>query len=357
MIGGGERYAMELSRHLARETDTTLVSFFMGRGSPVLERFDRLNVRRYPTPWALRGDVTNPASLSFVKDLSQFDILHCYGHPKFVTDVCIASSLLGRPKVFVTDIGGGGVCLSSYLSRVGIDTRRFVDGFLLLSRYSERGFEPYRDRVSVIYGGVDTENWRPSEIERDGTVLFVGRLIPAKGVNYLLEAADATTPVRIVGRPYDKRYFRLLQDLAGGKAVVFRTDANDADLSREYSCALVTVVPSVLVDVYGSAVSAELLNLVSLESMACGTPVIATRCGALPEVVEDGVTGFIVAPNDPTALHEKIRFFRDHPEVAASMGRAGRERVMREFTWDRVAERCLDAYREVLGERLLAPRG
>jgi len=82
--------------------------------------------------------------------------------------------------------------------------------------------------------------------------------------------------------------------------------------------------------------------------MACGTPVVATQCGALPEVVQDGVTGFLVPPGNANALWEKIRFLLDRPERASAMGSAGRERVLREFTWDRVVGRCLKAYREAL---------
>jgi len=133
--------------------------------------------------------------------------------------------------------------------------------------------------------------------------------------------------------------------MAHGKTVQFVTQASEADLVREYASALVTVVPSVYRDVYGTLTSGELLGLVALESMACGTPVIATRCGGLPEVVEDGVTGFLIPPNDSAALGERIRFLLERPQAASAMGEAGRERVLREFAWGHVAARCLNVYR------------
>jgi len=88
----------------------------------------------------------------------------------------------------------------------------------------------------------------------------------------------------------------------------------------------------------------ELLGLVVLESMACGTPVIVTRVASLPELVEDGVTGFVVPPNDPGAIRDRLEYLSAHPEAVERMGRLARERVAREFTWDAVAERCLRAY-------------
>ena len=89
---------------------------------------------------------------------------------------------------------------------------------------------------------------------------------------------------------------------------------------------------------------AELLGQTLLEGMACGAPAIATDVCSLPEVVEDGVTGFIVPPNDPTALGEKIRWLRLHPAEARRMGEAARQRVLESFTWDRVVQNCFEAY-------------
>jgi glycosyltransferase involved in cell wall biosynthesis len=348
VVGGGERYALELSRRLSRYAEVTFVTFSRRLDRTLVEREGDLEIRRYPVKTFLNGNTANPVSFAFLKDLSSFDVLHCFGHPQVVTDLCIAYARIYRKKLFVTDIGGGGACLSTYLSKVGIDTRRFINGFLLLSVYSAQSYMRYSERSQVIHGGVDTDSFRPLDIPRDRRVLFVGRLISAKGINYLLDAIDSATPLRVVGQPYDEGYFRLLQNLAQGKTVEFLTGVSDGDLVRQYSSAMVTAVPSVYTDVYGNSAPGELLNLVALESMACGTPVIATRCGALPEVVEDGVTGFLVPPGDPRALREKIGFLLDRPEAARVMGDAGRERVLHKFTWDRVATLCLHAYRKAV---------
>jgi glycosyltransferase involved in cell wall biosynthesis len=64
----------------------------------------------------------------------------------------------------------------------------------------------------------------------------------------------------------------------------------------------------------------------------------------MPEVVKDEVTGFVVPPNDPAALQQKLLWFRDHPERTAAMGEAGRSRVLAEFTWPQVVRRCLNIY-------------
>jgi glycosyltransferase involved in cell wall biosynthesis len=347
VVGGGERYALELSRSLARKISTTLITFSKG-GQPTIETDESLEIRRYPVSRFVGGNLANPFTLAFVKHLRPYDCLHCYGYPTAVTDLCILYAKVFRKKIFVTDVHGGGRSASTYMAKLGVDTRRFLDGILSFSEYSAQRHKARAERVRVIGGGVDTDHFYPLNVARDRSVLFVGRLIPIKGIDYLIDAVDLNTSLRIVGRPYDERYLQDLRAKAQGKTVEFVTHATERNLIREYSSALVTVTPSVYTDMYGRATEGEGLCLVALESMACGTPVIATRCGGLVEVVEDGVTGFLVPPNDSGALKGKIQYFLDHPEIARSMGQAARERVLRDFTWDRVATNCIRAYREAI---------
>ena len=88
----------------------------------------------------------------------------------------------------------------------------------------------------------------------------------------------------------------------------------------------------------------ELLGLVALEAMACGTPVVASRVGGLAEVVQDGETGFLVPPGDVPALRDRLDQLLRDPALARRLGDNARARVLEHFTWARVAERCLAAY-------------
>jgi glycosyltransferase involved in cell wall biosynthesis len=105
------------------------------------------------------------------------------------------------------------------------------------------------------------------------------------------------------------------------------------------------VLPSVYRDELGGNTRVpELLGQALLEAMACETPVVCTNVASMPEIVQDGVSGFVVPPNDPSALREKLMWLRDHPERARQMGAAGRQRVLERFTWDQVVSRCLRIY-------------
>jgi glycosyltransferase involved in cell wall biosynthesis len=85
--------------------------------------------------------------------------------------------------------------------------------------------------------------------------------------------------------------------------------------------------------------------------MACGTPAVCTDVASMPEVVADGVTGFVVPPNDPGGLREKLRWLRAHPAEAVEMGKAARRRVLERFTWPAVVRRCLETYRGEWGSQ------
>jgi starch synthase len=82
--------------------------------------------------------------------------------------------------------------------------------------------------------------------------------------------------------------------------------------------------------------------------MASGTPVVCSRIGGIPEVVQHGVTGFLVEPGSVEELRERLGEVLSQPVVAARMGRAARELALERFTWEACAERCLAAYNELL---------
>jgi starch synthase len=110
----------------------------------------------------------------------------------------------------------------------------------------------------------------------------------------------------------------------------------------------VVVIPSVHRTCYGRHVEiSELLSLTAIEAMACGTPVVASRIGGIPEVVRDGETGFLAEPGDVTALRDRLSEILADPHLGRRLGAAGRDLVLDRFTWEACAERCLAAYREL----------
>lgn len=339
LVGGGERYALELARHMAEEVPTTLLTF--GEKERV-EQVGRLRVRVAGRVWRVRGQPNNPVAPALLAELRRADVVHCHQWHVLASSLSAVFCRLTGRRVFVTDLGGGGWDVSAYVS-----TERWFHGHLHISEYSRavNGHER-NGRARVILGGVDTEKFSPdARVRRNGTVLFVGRLLAHKGVDDLVRALPPSLALDVIGQPYGGRYVEDLRRLAEGKRVALRHDCDDVALVGAYRRSLCVVLPSVYRDMYGGETRVpELLGQTLLEGMSCGAPAVCTDVASMPEVVEHGVTGFVVPPNDPAALAEKLLWLAANPERAAEMGRAARRRVVERFTWPAVVRRCLEAY-------------
>ncbi|GAA2460732.1 glycogen synthase [Streptomyces glaucus] len=257
---------------------------------------------------------------------------------------------------------GGGYALSSWAERTAIeaaDAVIAVSGAMredILACYPALG----KDRVHVVHNGIDTTLYRPDHgtgaLDRIGLdrsrpyVLFVGRITRQKGVPHLLRAVRDIDPaaqvVLCAGAPdtpeIDREFRDLFAELSRVRAGVHWIPQMlpRPEVIQLLTHAAVFVCPSVY----------EPLGIVNLEAMACGTPVVASRTGGIPEVVADGRTGVLVDVDDDfeAGLARALDEVLGDPETARRMGEAGRERAVDEFGWDAVARRTVRLYEEVL---------
>ena len=343
IVGGAERYGYELARHMADVVPTTLVTF----GDETREeQAGRLRVRVIGDPWFVRGQRTNPLSLSVFRELQRADVVHCHQQHVLMSSLAAAWARITGRRAFVSDLGGGGWDISAYFN-----TDPWFHGHLHLSEYSRHIFGHEHDaHAHVIGGGVDIQKFSPvPRPPSNREVLFVGRLLPHKGIDDLITALPDGMSLRVVGPDPDAVTKARLVELANGKDVTLMHRLDDTALVREYRRALCVVLPSVYRTADGRETQVpELLGQTLLEGMACGIPAICTRVASMPEVVEDGVTGFIVPPNNPRALAERLTWLRAHPDDVARMGAAARRRVLERFTWPAVVSRCLAQYEAAL---------
>jgi glycosyltransferase involved in cell wall biosynthesis len=343
IFGGGERYSFELARHMAQVVPTTLLAFGEKPGKWTMP--EGLKVQVLGPAWSVRGQKFNPMHLGIIPLIASADVVHAHQTNILASEF---AALIGRftaRRVFTSDLGGGGWCLGARFC-----TSRWFHRHLHISEYSRMLAGKVDDSMHrVIWGGVDTHKFRPDpSLAKEPLVVYAGRLMPHKGIDNLIEALPEGLILEVIGRPYHNEYFEKLKHLAVGRKVVFRTQCDDAEMIRAYQRAMCVVLPSVYRDCYGNETRVpELLGQTPLEAMACGTPAIVTRVASLPEVVEDGQTGFVVPPNDPAALKSKLEWLRDHPVELFRMGVTGRNRVEERFTWNAVVNRCLDIYSDV----------
>jgi glycosyltransferase involved in cell wall biosynthesis len=337
VLGGGERFAEELARAMAGRTQVErvkLVSFgtraFRETPEPGYERVILESwTRDRATPFA-------PGLLGEIRDA---DVVHC--HQFFVLPTFLAA-LFGRlrgSRVFVSDLGGGG-----WTPGYQIDQSRWIEAHLPISEYAARGIQGRNRRHRVIHGGVDLNRYPPrSAPGHDGSVVFLGRVLPHKGIHFLIEGLPPEVPLHVVGPTPDAAYLERLRGLAAGKEVRFHGALPDAEVVERLGGAMALVHPTPL-DERGSAGAHELFGLALVEAMARGCPVIASDAASLPEIVEPEVGGLLVPPNRPEAIREAILRLRREPDLWARLSAGARGTVERRFTWDRVVDRCFEAY-------------
>ena len=178
---------------------------------------------------------------------------------------------------------------------------------------------------------------------RNGRLLFVGRLTRQKGVDLLLRSLALLPPsieLDLVGDGEERAELEALaQSLDIAKRVRWHGMQPGHALPAFYRAATALVVPSV----------DEGLGLVAVEAQLCETPVVAFASGGLLDVVEDGVTGLLVAQRDPAALAAGVATLLARPDRGAALGRAGREQALSQFAPAVAARRYLDIYHSALG--------
>ena len=244
----------------------------------------------------------------------------------------------------------------------GIVARR-LDGVITDSESSTREvskiFGVPESKMRAVYPGIDTSLFRRvdgcgGEFEKmDGSGRQQGRLIMVgrtsdrrKGILYLLQALrllmrdNIALKLTIVDKVNHNDGFALdlIREYELEDMVAFTGRVTTEELVREYSAAQIAITPAVY----------EGFGFPAAEAMACEVPVIATRAGALPEVVEDGKSGILVPPQDPYALAKAIKRLLEDEPLRRRMGGEGKSRVAQCFSWEQTARQILDVYEAVL---------
>ncbi|GAA2234054.1 glycogen synthase [Streptomyces indiaensis] len=367
VYGGAGVHVEFLARELRALVDLDVHCWGEGRAD---------GVRRHRTWSALDG--ANDALRTFSVDLAMAAALEgrelVHSHTWYANlGGHLAKLLYGIPHVMTAhsleplrpwkaEQLGGGYDLSSWAERTAIEA---ADGVIAVSaamREDILGCYPALDpeRVHVVHNGIDTSLYRPDHgtdaLDRIGLdrtrpyVLFVGRITRQKGVPHLLRAVRDIDPaaqvVLCAGTPdtpeIDQEFRELFGELSAVRDGVFWIPKMlpRPEVIQLLTHAALFVCPSVY----------EPLGIVNLEAMACGTPVVASAVGGIPEVVDDGTTGLLVPAGDgfEAGLARAMDTVLGDPGAARRMGEAGRERAVGEFGWDAVARRTVRLYEEIV---------
>jgi starch synthase len=365
VYGGAGVHVEYLARALAPLVDLTVHCQGADRPTAVAHR---------PAP-GLRDAVlrTFSADLSMADAVADADLVHSHtwyanlaGH--------LASLRYGIPHVMTVhsleplrpwkaEQLGGGYALSSWAEKVAATSAAAVIAVSDGMRADVQAAYPDipAERIRVIRNGIDTTEYAPDDgtdvLVKHGVdpsrpyVIFVGRITRQKGLPVLLRAAasldESAQLVLCAGAPDTPELATEVADLVAGlqasrTGVIWIPEMlPKASVIQLLSHSLAFVCPSVY----------EPLGIVNLEAMACGTAVVASRVGGIPEVVDDGVTGLLVPPDDPAALAQALNALLRDPARSRAYGAAGRSRAVGEFSWTTVAAATTALYAELVTPR------
>jgi starch synthase len=363
VYGGAGVHVTYLARELAPLVDLTVHCQGADRPDAVAHR-----------PWDLLADANQAlqvvsADLSMAAATGSAQLVHSHtwyanlaGH--------LAAMLYGIPHVMTmhslealrpwkAEQLGGGYTVSSWCERTSAASAAAVvavsDGMKvdILAAYPEIPAE----RVRVIRNGIDTDEYRPDPqtgvLARYGVdpgrpyVIFVGRITRQKGVPVLLRAAsrligDAQL-VLLAGAADTPEQLAEVTELVDGlhasrSGVIWIPEMlPKPEVIQLLTHATVFACPSIY----------EPLGIVNLEAMACGTAVVGSRTGGIPEVVADDETGLLVPVGEPEPLADALNVLLRDPDRAEAMGQAGRKRAVSEFGWPAIAAQTADLYAEL----------
>ena len=364
VYGGAGVHVEYLARELSRLIDVTVHCWGEDRPGAVAHR-----------PWPALSDTALQAvsvDLTMAEAVAGADLAHSHtwyanlgGHlaklRHGIPHIATVHSLEPM-RPWKAEQLGGGYAVSTFCEQTALE---HADAIIAVSKgHAADIFTAYPavepERVTVIYNGIDTEEYKPDlgtdVLERHGvdtskpSAVFVGRITRQKGVTHLLDAALQIDPdaqlVLCAGAPdtpeiaaeIETKVERVRNER--GNVVWLQQMLPKPEVIQLLSHATVFLCPSIY----------EPLGIVNLEAMACEAAVVASAVGGIPEVVEDGVTGLLVQLDDQFAetFAARVNELLTDPERAKRMGMAGRERAIERFSWSAVAAETVALYESLL---------
>lgn len=368
--GGTENHMYELGKRIAKKEDVFVYTSRL-KGTKAHEVFEGMKIYRtkarlykmpliYPPPLAIAPNVKK--EIAALDKKLNFDIFHLHG--RWYPDFGYAAKYAKRKKklFMMTLHNARPVGISPaittfgtfYDSIYGKKLLKAADRMIAVSRFVKEDISKYgvdKEKIEVIHNGVDTKFFKPSKKtfreknadKFDTLLVYLGRLVEQKGLIHLIDAmADVVkeypkTGVLIAGKGKEKeRLQKRARRLGLSGNVVFSGFIPEEQLPNLYSSADIFVLPSLW----------EVLGISLLEASACGVPLLASDVGGIPEVVEDGVNGFLFKAGDVKELAQKIRILVGDPKMRRKMGRESRRIAAKKFNWDMIAKKTLEYYRE-----------
>lgn len=376
VVGGLGRHVYDLSTALARQdVSITVITTDMGDGSPSTERISGVDVHRiqpYPLAassfpmWVMQMNMAKLEKAVSLFNEEPFDIIHahdwlsayCGRALKHTYKVPLISTIhateFGRHNGLHTDE-------QRYISDVEwwltFESWRVICCSNYMLGELQRLFQLPADKLNVLFNGVHPEVFQTDKLNKEvrnryaapeeKIIFYIGRLVPEKGVQVLLDAAPSILSRHpeakfiIAGQgPFKGELEKQVNSLGIQHKVYFTGFIDDHVRNQLYRSASCAVFPSFY----------EPFGIVALEAMAAGTPVIVADTGGLGENINHDINGLKCSSGDSGSLAEQVIRILKNPKLASSLQEKGKSSVFEKYTWAEIARGTQKVYREVLEE-------
>ncbi|OIO26195.1 hypothetical protein AUJ14_02240 [Candidatus Micrarchaeota archaeon CG1_02_55_22] len=379
--GGVEKHLHELGKHLAGKGVEVHVLTGRLEGTLAEEVLDGIHVHRipcteirvpsiYPPPLILsRGVEEALAKLDAEHD---FDLIHLQDRwfPDFNAALLYAKRV---HKPFVLTLHNARplgiaphytVLGSLYDEVVGKRILKSADKIISVSSWSAKDVANYGiplENFIVVHNGIDTKAFQPRRTSvfvrkmgiKGPLLLFVGRIIRQKGLEYAVKAMPLILKKHpdarfvVIGRGNRLEHVKkLVKQMKLEDSVIFPGFVPERELFEALGSCDVFILPSLW----------EVLPISILEAMSCGRPIVCTTAGGNAELVRDGYNGFVVPKRSPEQLAEAVTKLLDDDALRTHMGENSRKRAVQEFDWEIITDQTIVAYKQILREYAAKPR-
>jgi len=371
-LGGTEKHMYEIGRRIAKKEEVHVLTSLLPE-SKEEEELDGVHVHRvktkfhkmptlYPPPYPRSPEARKAIEKLDKKYDFDFINLHSRWFPDFAYSFFYGKKR-GKINVFTLH-NGRPIGINPAISFAGslFDTLygkkvlSLADKIIAVSDAVGKDISHYncidKEKIVVQHNGVNTSFFKPSPPtyreahgDPDNVVLFLGRMIKQKGLKYFLKAIPyilkehKKTIFIMAGTGNErKKLIAKAKSMKLGRNVLFPGFIPEEDLPSLYSSADVYVLPSLW----------EVCPLTLLEAMACGVPCVVSDAGGNSEVIENGKCGFVVPKKDYLSLAEKINLLLSDGKLRKQMSKKARERAVKFFDWDIIAEKTRNIYLDLL---------
>ncbi len=360
-LGGVESHVLELSKQLIERGHDVIVVTTKLEGTEKREKVEGVPVKRVEPMTIQYSTPVVPEVRKVLLDMD-YDLLHSHSPPPIMSFFGVRCANRKDVPFILTyhcDLElqniFGPLMVQLYERTFGTYTVSKSDRIVTTTNsYGATSRAVWHEEADIIPNAVDSSRFNPDnsgeEIRKkhdlgdDKVVMYVGRIVYHKGLEYFVESAkylgDDTKYILVGEGDFMPELKKIVKRESLENKVIFAGRVTNEELPKYYAATDVFVLPSVS--------RLEAFGIVTMEAMASGVPVVVSDIPGVREVITEGRHGLLAEPMNSKDIAGKVRTILENPDLAQRMGKMGRKRIEEKFTWEKVAEEIEEVYEKLL---------